>query len=83
MAWTWWWLAPATACPLGEWLIVPLSVSSGLSVDVYSTAGVFKDGVEYLALYQAVRQQAGATSSREPPGSPPHANWQPTCPTLV
>ena len=42
--------------PGGEWLIMPLSVSSGLSGDVYFTADVFKDGVESLALYQAVRQ---------------------------
>ena len=42
--------------PGGEWLIVPLSVSSELSGDLYFTADVFKDGVEYLALYQAVRQ---------------------------
>jgi hypothetical protein len=42
--------------PTGESLITPLSVSSGLAGDVYFTADVFKDGVEYLALYQAVRQ---------------------------
>jgi hypothetical protein len=42
--------------PTGESLLVPLSVSSGLTGDVYFTADVFKDGVEYLALYQAVRQ---------------------------
>ena len=42
--------------PTGEWLVTPLSVSSGLSGDVYFTADVFKDGVEYLALFQAVRQ---------------------------
>lgn len=42
--------------PTEEWLIMPLSVSSDSSGDVYFTADVFKDGVEYLALYQAVRE---------------------------
>jgi hypothetical protein len=42
--------------PTGEWLIMPLSVSSDLAGDVYFTADVLKDGIEYLALYQAIRE---------------------------
>jgi len=40
----------------GEWLIMPLSVSSSSSGEVYFTADVMLNGVEVLALYHAVPQ---------------------------
>jgi len=42
--------------PGGEWLIMPLSVSSSMNGEVYFTAHVWLNGVESLALYQAVPQ---------------------------
>jgi hypothetical protein len=42
--------------PAGEWMIVPLSVSSSASGAVYFTAYMYKDGNEFLALYQATPQ---------------------------
>ncbi|HLH16647.1 MAG TPA: Ig-like domain-containing protein [Bryobacteraceae bacterium] len=42
--------------PGGEWLIEPLSVSSSASGTVYFAAHMYKDGNEFLALYQATPQ---------------------------
>lgn len=42
--------------PGGEWMIEPLSVSSSPSGTVYFTAHMYKDGNEFLALYQATPQ---------------------------
>ncbi len=42
--------------PGGEWLLMPLSVSSSMNGEVYFTADVFLNGVEALALYEAVPQ---------------------------
>jgi hypothetical protein len=42
--------------PNGEWMILPLSVSSSASGAVYFTAFVYKDGNEFMALYQAIPQ---------------------------
>lgn len=42
--------------PDGEWLIMPLSVSSTATGDVYFTADVLLNGVETLALYHAIPQ---------------------------
>jgi hypothetical protein len=42
--------------PGGEWLIMPLSVSSSVNGEVYFTAYVWLNGVEALALYEAIPQ---------------------------
>lgn len=42
--------------PGGEWLLMPLSVSSSMNGEVYFTADVFLNGVESLALYEAIPQ---------------------------
>jgi hypothetical protein len=42
--------------PSGDWLIFPLTVSSGPAGEVWFTAYVWNDGVESLALFQATPQ---------------------------
>ena len=42
--------------PGGEWLIMPLSVSSTSTGQIYFTADVLLNGVETLALYRATPQ---------------------------
>src|SRR5262249_13403703 len=42
--------------PGGEWMLFPLTVSSGASGEVYFTAYTWNNGVEALALYQATPQ---------------------------
>jgi len=42
--------------PNGEWMLLPLSVSSSASGAVYFTALMYKDGNQFLALYQATPQ---------------------------
>ena len=42
--------------PGGEWMLMPLSVSSSMNGEVYFTADVFLNGVEALALYEASPQ---------------------------
>jgi hypothetical protein len=42
--------------PNGEWMILPLSVSSSSTGSVYFTALMYKGGNEYLALYEATPQ---------------------------
>jgi len=44
------------ALPGGEWMIFPLTVSSGNGGEMYFTAYTWKDGVEALALYLATPQ---------------------------
>jgi hypothetical protein len=40
----------------GEWMIMPLAVSSSASGEVFFTALMYKDGAQFLALYQATLQ---------------------------
>lgn len=42
--------------PGGEWLVLPLSISSTPSGAIYFTAYMWKNGTEFLALYRADRQ---------------------------
>jgi hypothetical protein len=44
------------ALPGGEWMIMPLSVSSSSTGQIYFTADVLLNGVETLALYRATPQ---------------------------
>jgi hypothetical protein len=37
----------------GEWMIMPQAVSSSASGEVFFTALMYKDGAQFLALYQA------------------------------